>query len=701
MGANSAAPGRLLRYRDGGLTQVTGWEAELGPLESALTTLRSELASADLPAELRVSVLYHETWFGELVAKQRHLDEWVGDVADGFIRADGGDPGSFDLQSNAVLDATDDQITVGPAERSESVAQGEQDAQDLAEILGDAGILHPYDIANDPERLEELVAQVPELAEILERSEQYATDESYAAAFVNELGPEDTRVMLDLVNTYGIAFNVSRDGDGGAYDDVVVPFAELLGRADRSGELDESVRDVIFDLDPSDEPAMEGMDVDESFDLPALEAMRRRSLAIILDAGDFSPRTTADLADTITNQDGQLDPAATGYLYVPDHPSLASNDLIAMEALAESPEAANIFLRMDRDEYEGEYENLYLFSSGALNIDDLMQYGGLSEDEARERMDAVMAEVLQGGLIEHPLATGTTYSDEQTALMGEVIEMGAWEHTDASDPVRTVLAQATSPYTQDIAVLSEGGGPDLPDSRLPDLDPETIDRFLQEVSESEGGRVVLSQNAAALTQMLIDGEVPDIVGGDPTAFGTGERLSTAYYRELGEAWDEVQIGWQEQREALVNGWRTFTDPLVDLVSGKIVERIPLVSDVADLPLLGDAVDAITGEINESINSAIYDNAIPEPEVEAMTEWRDAIGPEVGTAVATALFENPESREHFLAQLSSQERAAIESGGVTLDEFRDLPQVQDAVNTYAGEVIDGFESDMAFNDVFGE
>lgn len=677
--------------------QVTAWEGEVGPLTDALTTLRQELAAADLPLELWVSVPSHESWFQELCAKQRHLDEWVGDVAVGFIEADGGDPGAFDLRSNEVLEADDDELLVGAADRSESQAEGERDGEDLAAILADHGILHPEDLLSDPGRMAELLEQVPELAEVLARSAAFADDESYAAAFINAMGADAVRVMADLANTFGLARD--RQGDGGAYETVVTPFARLLGGADRSGEMLPAIRETLFDLDPTDEPALDGVDVDPAFDLPPFEEMRRRSLAILLDAGDFSPRTTADIADVLVDS-APTDPAVQGYIHLPGRPELVSNVWVAMDALAASPEAANHFLRIDHG-FPGEYGNLGLFGNGPLAVDDLATYAGMSRSEAAATIDRLMAEVLRGGLIEHPLVTGTLGSGAQLALMGAVIEMGASEGTDASDRVRAALAQATSPYTQDIAVLAEGGGPDLPDSRLPDLDPATIDRFLQEVSESERARMVLAQNAAALTQTLVDGELPDIVAGDPTAFGTGERLATAYYRELGEAWDAVQVGWQEQREAMVNGWRTVTDPLVELVSGKIVDRIPIVSDVANLPVVNDIVDGLTGTINDSITEAIYDRAIPEPEVEAMTDWRDAILPEVSTAVATALFEDPVAREHFLSQLPAEERAAVERGGVSLAEFRELEPVRDAVNTYAGEVVDGFESDMAFNDVFGE
>jgi hypothetical protein len=73
---------------------------------------------------------------------------------------------------------------------------------------------------------------------------------------------------------------------------------------------------------------------------------------------------------------------------------------------------------------------------------------------------------------------------------------------------------------------------------------------------------------------------------------------------------------------------------------QFIERIPIVNAATEVPGVGDLIENATGSINESINTAIYDQAIPAPEVESITTWRDAVELEVHEAVVTALYEDP-------------------------------------------------------------
>jgi hypothetical protein len=711
MPTSSAKPARLLQYRNGGLEQVEAWEPEVGNLRTALEELRSALSGLDLPDECQVSVLFHEVWFDSLTQNQRHLDEWVGDVANQFILADGGNPAQFDINANlnTEMSADDSEIVVGFADRYESEAQAREDAAALDEILGEAGLIHPYELANNPELLEELAQQYPELRDILERSARFATDESYAVELVNTLGPQNVRTMADLTNSFGLAQDRGLI-EGDAYLGYVVPFAAILGNASRSGRMDRSVRDAVFDMDATDEPPIDGTNVD-SIQSAQLEDMRYRSMALLLSAGDFTPRMTADMANAIIH-DSPIHPEFYDYqgftdpTFLRDHQALASDRYAAVVALQGDDAAANLFYSMDSDG-NGEYENLYIMNTegGTIGAELAAERLGLPVDEVAPRINEAVANSLRGGLLEHPLATGTTYSPETVTLVTEAIEAAGWEHMSASDESRVALAQISAPYTQDLAIIAAGGGDDLPGTRLPGIDLNEMEAFMEEVSVSEQGRVGLSQNAAALVRSHIDAEAGDIAGGDPTAFGVGERLATAYYGEMGEAWDNVQVGWVEQREALVAGWQSVTDPVVELVSGKIVERIPVVNTAANLPLVSNVVDGITGGIHDSINSAIYDNAIPKPELESMQTWRDAIGGEVNTAVAEGLYGNAETRQHYLDQAARDQPglwAELNADGeVTLDEFRQIEGVQDSVNTYGGEILDGFQSRMAFNETFKE
>jgi hypothetical protein len=267
------------------------------------------------------------------------------------------------------------------------------------------------------------------------------------------------------------------------------------------------------------------------------------------------------------------------------------------------------------------------------------------------------------------------------------------------------MAQISTPYTLDLASAAAGPHDILPPVRLPGLSEGDIDGFFQEVSGSEAARVVLGQNAAALVVDQLGLDANAIAGGDGNAFGVGSTLATAYYRELGEAWHAVQVDELAQREALVAGWRSFTDPVVDLVSGKIVEKIPVVNVAADLPLASNVVDGITGAIHDGINSAVYDNLIPRPELEVMTTWRDAIQNDLRTVVPTALYEDAAARQTLLDLARTGEPAlyarVTADGEVTLDEFMDLRATANAVETQVEKIVTGFEADMAFNEVFGE
>src|SRR5690606_16517639 len=151
--------------------------------------------------------LYHERWFDSLTRAQRHLDEWVGDVANGFLRAEGIDPARYDIDDNLNRSMTvdDADIVVGFADMFASEAQAREDARALAAILGETGLIHPYDLAGNPELLEEMAAQYPELRDILARTARFAEDEAYAAELVNTLGPRNVRTMADLTNTFGLA----------------------------------------------------------------------------------------------------------------------------------------------------------------------------------------------------------------------------------------------------------------------------------------------------------------------------------------------------------------------------------------------------------------------------------------------------------------------------------------------------------------
>jgi hypothetical protein len=82
----------------------------------------------------------------------------------------------------------------------------------------------------------------------------------------------------------------------------------------------------------------------------------------------------------------------------------------------------------------------------------------------------------------------------------------------------------------------------------------------------------------------------------------------------------------------------------------------------------------------------------------ISEVRDALDEELRTTLATMLYENPGSRDYYLEQAEQDAPDVWEEinadGDVTLDEFRSIPDVQDAVNHYGGDVVQFFQDQMA-------
>jgi len=89
----------------------------------------------------------------------------------------------------------------------------------------------------------------------------------------------------------------------------------------------------------------------------------------------------------------------------------------------------------------------------------------------------------------------------------------------------------------------------------------------------------------------------------------------------------------------------------------------------------------------------------------VTPASGAIACTVRPARPTRCYDHQESRDHLLAlaQQNPKDHWAdvTRDGEVTLDEFRSLVSIQNAVNTHAGEVIGSIESQMAFDKAFAE
>ena len=418
-----------------------------------------------------------------------------------------------------------------------------------------------------------------------------------------------------------------------------------MSAAERSGHLNDGLLDGLFDFGHGNDPdwPADVYDQDEYYRME----MRRRSLALLLYAGDWSSTFTARAADAVTFQ-----PAVTNNLHAYEgftsgmalfdgHPELASSEWMAVSALARDDEAAHRYLAMDHFD-DGWHDNLSVFvhiTDATLPAQSNVAAGhlGISPDEFEERYFAAVAAVLEGGLFRHPLASGTTYSPDTTELITQMAQSAG--EGRVLDEIKQVLARVSAPYTQDLAIATQADRRDLPPGRL-ELTVDEVSAFFEELSFDEQARATLATNAAAFLHGQIRGAGPDIAAGDPHAVGTETRLTIGLYVALGEAMHHAMHDVLAEREALVSAWRSVTDPLVDLVTGKIIERIPIVSTAADLPIIKNIVDGVTNTLDEAVNSAIYDNAIPRPEVERLSSWEAAMGPGVRDAIAGALYEDP-------------------------------------------------------------
>ena len=86
---------------------------------------------------------------------------------------------------------------------------------------------------------------------------------------------------------------------------------------------------------------------------------------------------------------------------------------------------------------------------------------------------------------------------------------------------------------------------------------------------------------------------------------------------------------------------------------------------------------------------------PAAEVD-MVALRDGLDEQARDTIATALYENPGSRDDLLADVPTDEPELWDEinadGEITLEEFRSVRAVANAVNTYSGDIVTWFETE---------
>jgi hypothetical protein len=94
-------------------------------------------------------------------------------------------------------------------------------------------------------------------------------------------------------------------------------------------------------------------------------------------------------------------------------------------------------------------------------------------------------------------------------------------------------------------------------------------------------------------------------------------------------------------------------------------------------------------------AACGDDEDPAADVD-VAALRDGLAEQARDTIAAALHENPGSREDLLAGVPEDEPELWDEinadGEITLEEFRSVRAVANAVNTYSGDIVGWFESE---------
>jgi hypothetical protein len=243
----SAVPETLLDLSDNGLGQVGIWRQKLAELDETLSALRRALRR-EIPRDIRPDVPDADTTFPNLVDRQEHLDEWVGEVGWDFIRADGSEHlyvgrGSTEMQDayyyaslsderSQVVTVSAGEISVGFADagreeiRQEGIRFAEEELRDQLVANGlDPDDFSPDDLlAMDPEdgAYLELWAELQALQHNLNGED----GDAFAAGLFTGLGENGTRATLGAIEMYELhQFSPPRDGPH-AHNSLEVPILD-------------------------------------------------------------------------------------------------------------------------------------------------------------------------------------------------------------------------------------------------------------------------------------------------------------------------------------------------------------------------------------------------------------------------------------------------------------------------------------------
>jgi hypothetical protein len=420
-----------------------------------------------------------------------HLAGWVADVGRAFREA-GGDP-----DGDGIVTAEDTPLSKLVGEPSigeaEAAAQGQADARELQAALRDLGI-DPEDF--DPQDLQFLDPGDDRYHAVFELIEDHGDamwSDDYSAAYFDVLGPEGMCATIGMIDefasTKGNTGLVGPDTDwmGDVDERLLVPFANGWARASGSVDLEEE-REALLTPDTWWE---------------------HRQLALLMagNGSEYDPRWLADAAEVVlvAGADDAVamfdDPMASGagapydsedwypglglgqYLY--DDRELGYPGLVALRALGDSTEAANLFA-------QGGEENLDVL----VHPDSHVWLSPVTQDaeELQARLHEVAADVVEEGFLVAPYELPVDPTAQLRAYDTFVRLVG---EGDVPDPVKVAAARTLLPYLPEIGRVAEEGyiGAVGPDDALFDR-PDLVAFFAELGYDPDASAVAAAQLGA-------------------------------------------------------------------------------------------------------------------------------------------------------------------------------------------------------------
>ena len=695
MTTSAARPDSLDDYASHGRALTAGWATKIAELAAALDAVRAAL-HREVPAGFVPSVPVLGIPLRELSDDLDHLDRWVADVAAAFRTADGGRVGSGAL---SVVD--DRSLAVGSPIAPKKRARADADA--LAALLA-----APLTLAGDPRSPAEAkrwASSVEALARVATQIGSGAGDLDYAAALYNDLGPNRTRAVLDLVNQLGLAADRGVIDGERAFAGVVEPLARALGDADRSGHLDRSIVATLLDLGVGADTrssAYTALGLQGQLDADAAYDMRRRSLAIVLAAGQLSSGTAAAAASTVLTTPApdpwSHDREGFSGAFALHHPDFALNEMLALRGLLGNDHAVELYLA-DRSAHPTGTNLAVLVTPAQVLLDGVrgQHRGGPTTTVLTAGYNQLRADVLERGLVTLPAQHGFA-NPAMAALAADTIRTAAAARAAGRlDPaVQRALALFVAPWAQDIASLANGNRSPVPPSRITEVTGSQLDGFLEAVSNDVGARHLLLAEGSALTRTLL-GTYAEAIVTNEDGFAIGSTLLANFFTAVVDAARRAGTALADERAAAVHLLSVAITPLLDLVGYSVVPAGGLVVTVARA-----AVHSQVGTIAQTI----ADHLVAKPQVGSIVQAGAEVTGAFAAAAFDALFANDAARVALggpasIVGMPQNVLAAVRNDFMRSPDRNqpgDVPPAAARVATLATDFDSLFKSSVAFNEV---